>query len=279
MDSETSRSIYNAFRNITSGFRSPSEMEMDPDDYAEGDERGNYSEQEEELARQFVSAHNRRRNHRTEDVDEDEESEAFYHNHVMDIKPEDRDPDEVAYHDGLAQMDAKGLVDIGNLASWEVSSSKSGFDCLKMREDSPKSYWQSDGSQPHSILIKFAKSVNIKCISIFLNYTVDESYTPEHVVFLAGTGEHDLLEVVSKQFIEPVGWQNVEFDESCPDALLSCYLLKIKFLSNHQNGKDCHVRGIKIFSPVVKILDSNNTLGDDCVGFTSNKLIRESMIR
>lgn len=270
---------------MTAGFRSPNEMEMDSEGY---EDRGNYSEQEEELTRQFVSANRRRSRHHEEEEEEEEFPEIYsnnethqfnYYNSTTNFKTEERDPDEVIYEDGLAKMDALGLVDIGSLASWEVSSCKSEFDYSKMRQDSPNTYWQSDGAQPHFILIKFAKSVNIKCISLFLNFAIDESYTPEHVVVLAGTGEHDLLEVVHKHFIEPIGWQNIEFDESCPDALLSCYLVKIKFLSNHQNGKDCHVRGIKILSPVVKIIDSNNTLGDDCVGFTSNRLLRESTIR
>lgn len=292
MNPGTSRSIYNAFRSMSSEIRSSTQMELDIKciDGNQEEYETNLSDQEQELNRQILQGAMDQNDEGDDDeIDDDEEQYNPYNpsdnrlysydDPTLNIKTTEKNDDEIMYEKGIKELESQGLVDISNLASWEVSSCKSGFDCAKMREDSPNAYWQSDGGQPHSILIKFAKSVNIKCLSLFLNYIVDESYTPEHIVILAGTGEHDLLEVLQKHFIEPVGWQNIEFDELCPDSLLHCYLIKIKFISNHQNGKDCHVRGIKIFSPMLKMNDSNNTLNDDCIGFTSMKLICESTIR
>lgn len=191
------------------------------------------------------------------------------------------DHDEILYMRGLEEVESLGLMDIGNLASWEISSFKQGCDLSMLRDESPHTYWQSDDAQPHSLIIRFTKSMNIERISLFLNYPLDESYTPDRIAILAGTGEHDLLEVTKVEFVEPIGWQHIVFNEVSKNGLLKCFILKILFLSNHQNGKDCHVRGLKVLSPGMKSKSRLRNDGNlqDCVGFTSIKFISQSSIR
>ncbi|ODV84030.1 hypothetical protein CANARDRAFT_201857 [[Candida] arabinofermentans NRRL YB-2248] len=190
-----------------------------------------------------------------------------------------RQDEEELFTSGIRKLEHLGLVEIGNLALWSVSSYKQGYGIKELREDNPFNYWQSDGPQPHYITIHFTKKVTIERLSFYLNYQIDESYTPSKLRILAGTGEHDLMEVSSKEFLEPVGWQHVFFTGIRSDNLLKCYLIKICFLANHQNGKDSHVRSIKVLSPQSQNsmrLDIDNSLG---VGFTSVKLMSESTIR
>lgn len=191
--------------------------------------------------------------------------------------------EQLLFIQGIQRLEADGLIDIGNLAAWDVSSSKPGCEVNQLRDESPNTFWQSDGQQPHYLMVRFTKSVDIERISLFLNYSVDESYTPEKISVFAGTGEHDLVEVTKRDFFEPVGWQHIVFDDVSSSGFLKCYLVKIKFLSNHQNGKDCHVRGVKIMSPIAEHSITSSADDDEidaaCVGFTSNKFISESVIR
>jgi len=187
-----------------------------------------------------------------------------------------------AFTHGIKQLEDVGLVDIGNLATWTASSFKPGFGTKEMREDSPLSFWQSDGQQPHFITIHFSKKVSIERICMYLNYEEDESYTPSKILILSGSGDHDLVEVASREFVDPVGWQDILFKGVRFDNLLKCRLVKICFLSNHQNGKDTHVRCIKVMSPQKSAgthLGGASRSSVQVLRFTSVKLMSESVIR
>ncbi|GMG20413.1 unnamed protein product [Ambrosiozyma monospora] len=214
-----------------------------------------------------------------DDDDDDNERGEMSSGNNLYIDPNKPLAEDMLYYGGIRKLEVLGLVDIGNLASWNVSSAKSGYGVRDLREDTPSSYWQSDGSQPHFITVHFTKCVSVERISLFLNYQADESYTPSKILILAGSGEHDLIEVSSNEFIEPVGWQHITFKGIRADNLLKCYLIKICFLSNHQNGKDSHVRSIKVFSPVSKNSMNLEDSFNPSVGFTSTKLKSESVIR
>lgn len=109
-------------------------------------------------------------------------------------------------------MEALGLIDIGNLASWTVSSYKTGLGVEALCEDDPTKFWQSDGPQPHYIDIHFSKRVSVERISIYLDFLLDESYTPSKFQILSGTGYHTLQEVVAVELSEPRGWCHVTMD-------------------------------------------------------------------
>jgi anaphase-promoting complex subunit 10 len=124
---------------------------------------------------------------------------------------------------------------------------------------------RSDGQQPHLLTIHFLRRVEIRAIRFYVDYNQDESYTPTHIIFYAGTGHHDLIQFAEVPLTNPVGWQDVPIADcgGGPDGhSLCCWIVQMHIKENHQNGKDTHIRGIKIFA-----LDENTSGGgvDDAV--------------
>jgi anaphase-promoting complex subunit 10 len=143
-----------------------------------------------------------------------------------------------------------------------------------LRAPSTNLFWQSDGPQPHHLNIHFFKLVEIVGIRIYLDFDLDESYTPTLIKFLAGTGYNDLQEFCVTRFESPKGWIEVDFegvgdpdelsdseDDSMGEGdeekenldrrrmpLLRAMLVQVKICENHQNGKDTHLRGLQIFA-------------------------------
>ncbi|GMM39070.1 anaphase promoting complex subunit [Saccharomycopsis crataegensis] len=214
-----------------------------------------------------------------EDDEEDEKDEEILSD--ADMKEE--------YYDRLRKIEAQGLVDIGNLALWTLSSYKPGCGLQELRADSPETYWQSDGVQPHHLNIHFNKRVQIKQISIFINYFLDESYTPSKIMILAGNGSHNLKEVTTIEINEPVGWTNIEFGDARHDGILKTLFIRVVVIANHQNGKDTHIRALKLFSPISNTsfdiitnkneqnIPQNPELSN--IPFSSVKFLSESQIR
>lgn len=84
-----------------------------------------------------------------------------------------------------------------------------------------------------------------------MDYSEDESYTPTKIVFKSGTSENNLIEFASLSLENPQGWQQVPIAGAGgePDGnTLVSYVLQMQILENHQNGKDTHLRGIKIYA-------------------------------
>ncbi|EDK39030.2 hypothetical protein PGUG_03128 [Meyerozyma guilliermondii ATCC 6260] len=170
---------------------------------------------------------------------------------------------QVYYSKGLEELESLKLLDLTPLANWKLSSFKPGFGLPQLRADTPESYWQSDGSNgvsninagnsdqlvvPHSITIQFAKRVSLERISIFTNYSLDESYTPSKIQILAGNSDGwDLSEVCTVNFNKPIGWSHIIFNRIRQDGVLKCFVVKLKVLANHQDGKDSHIRAIRCF--------------------------------
>lgn len=51
----------------------------------------------------------------------------------------------------------------------------------QIRDDSADTYWQSDGAQPHLINVQFHKKMTVLEVALYLDYSLDESYTPKRV--------------------------------------------------------------------------------------------------
>jgi hypothetical protein len=86
---------------------------------------------------------------------------------------------------------------------------------------------------------------------VFLDFEADESYTPTKITLLAGTGYHDLLPFSTLDIARPKGWIDVDLSDvggGEEGKTLRCFLVQVKVVENHQNGKDTHVRGLKIFA-------------------------------
>jgi hypothetical protein len=101
---------------------------------------------------------------------------------------------ESAPHDPEDSRQLAGLRDISSLATWTLSSSKPGCALAQLRHPSPTHFWQSDGPQPHTLTLHFFKLVAIVKMRIYLDYELDESYTPTKIKFYGGMSEGGLVE-------------------------------------------------------------------------------------
>lgn len=158
-----------------------------------------------------------------------------------------------------------GLKEINNLAHFSVSSHKPGNGVEELLHDDLNKYWQSDGPQPHLLTIHFLRRVEIRAIRFYVDYNQDESYTPTSVMLSAGTGHHDLLEFASLALTTPVGWQEIDLSRvggGADGQSLCCWIVQVKVKENHQNGKDTHIRGIKLYAIDENAPPADNTLDE-----------------
>ncbi|ESO05229.1 hypothetical protein HELRODRAFT_78053 [Helobdella robusta] len=141
------------------------------------------------------------------------------------------------------------LREVGNQAVWSVSSCKPGFGVEQLRDTSLETYWQSDGPQPHMVNIQFRKKTTVSDIFLYADFKADESYTPNRVSVRVGNHINDLIEIDLVEFIEPTGWVMIPL-KNLNETAVRAFMIQIAVLSNHQNGRDTHVRHIKIHSPI-----------------------------
>uniref|UniRef100_T1JJR3 Anaphase-promoting complex subunit 10 n=1 Tax=Strigamia maritima TaxID=126957 RepID=T1JJR3_STRMM len=141
------------------------------------------------------------------------------------------------------------IREVGSQAVWSLSSCKPGFGVEQLRDDCLDTYWQSDGPQPHLVNIQFRKKTTIQNVCIYADYKSDESYTPNRISVRTGSHFNDLQEVEVLDFNEPSGWVVIPLKDT-HEKPIRTFLVQIAVLSNHQNGRDTHMRQIKIHSPV-----------------------------
>lgn len=113
-------------------------------------------------------------------------------------------------------------------------------------------YWQSDGTQPHLVTLQFQQMVHVSKVAIQTNYSMDESYTPQRIAVRIGTRWSDIRVVRTEEVLEPHGWIVMPlFQEDGGQQVpyVSGRILQVVILSNHQNGRDTHVRQVKVFGP------------------------------
>lgn len=144
-----------------------------------------------------------------------------------------------------------GLKEISNLASFTVSSYKPGCGVKELRDDDAHLFWQSDGPQPHRLNIHFIKRVEIRALRLYLDYELDESYTPTKIQITAGFGPNLTIPFTTMELAMPKGWIDVPIAGAGGGAdgnSLCCWFVRVIILENHQNGKDTHLRGIKVYA-------------------------------
>ncbi|MED6111567.1 Anaphase-promoting complex subunit 10 [Stylosanthes scabra] len=142
------------------------------------------------------------------------------------------------------------LREMGKKAAWSVSSCKPGNGVSCLRDDNLETYWQSDGAQPHLVNIQFQKKVRLQLIILYVDFKLDESYTPSKVSIRAGDGFHNLKEIKTVEFVKPAGWVYLSLSGTDPrETFVNTFMLQIAVLSNHLNGRDTHVRQIKVYGP------------------------------
>ena len=162
------------------------------------------------------------------------------------------------------------------LESSEVSPGRPGSRVVpRAGDENTETYWQSDGGQPHLINIQFHKKMSISEMAFYLDYGLDESYTPKKMSIRAGTTFHDLVEVEVVDLHEPTGWVTVALSHGDGKALRA-FFLQVCVVSMHQNGRDTHVRQAKIFGPRTPI---DVCAGKHAARFTSVALTQFAVLR
>jgi len=151
------------------------------------------------------------------------------------------------------------------MASWSATSAKAGNGLELLRDGRLDTYWQSEGLQPHLISIQFNQRMLLSELHLLLDFKQDESYTPTRISIRAGTSHGDLKEIKVVEIHEPTGWISFALGTSplCePSAQgqaepgtthlepLQAFLLQLAVLTNHQNGRDSHIRGIRVYGPM-----------------------------
>ena len=104
---------------------------------------------------------------------------------------------------------ASTVREIGRTASWSLSTAKPGNGVDQLRDFSLDTYWQSDGLQPHHINIQFPRRQTVCAIALYMDFNLDESYTPKRMKVKVGTTFHNLEEVRTVDVREPVGWVTI----------------------------------------------------------------------
>jgi anaphase-promoting complex subunit 10 len=153
----------------------------------------------------------------------------------------------------LENLDSIEDRELGVEAVFTISSAKPGNGVEQLRDDNPDTYWQSDGSFPHVINIQFSRKVSLTKVCLYLDYTVDESYTPKKIGIAVGSCVHDLVDVFVTELHEPTGWVIFDLNKAAlahidsGSSTIRAHLLQVKVMSMHQNGKDTHIRQLKVF--------------------------------
>lgn len=200
--------------------------------------------------------------------------------------------------------------DIGDEAVWSLSTAKPGNGVDELRDQNLETYWQSDGGQPHLINLQFHRKMSISEIAFYLDYSLDESYTPKKMSIRCGTTFHDLVEVRNVELNEPTGWviipllppkrdtgnalltraEQLSADDDDmairrrfppgffkDDGVLRAFFLQVCVVSMHQNGRDTHIRQARIFGPRIPVDSAVDITG---LGFkTGGPLSRFAVLR
>ena len=172
------------------------------------------------------------------------------------------------------------FLEVGSSASWSLSSAKSGNGVHCLRDSNLDSFWQSDGAAPHIITLSWNTKQLLSGVSLYVDYKQDESYTPNKIEIKAGITEEEcerIGEVV--ELNEPTGWINIRLKQPLieeeekegysngkeeeekggggdgkggKDRMgmpLRCFVLQLLILGSHQNGRDTHVRQVRVWAP------------------------------
>lgn len=102
--------------------------------------------------------------------------------------------------------------------------------------------------QPHFLTIQLPSRCRISAIAFYTRFEQDQSYTPHKFSVRAGTTWNDVEEVVTMEQESPDGWVCVDLRNVEGDSVFAS-MLQLVILSNHQQGRDSHLRCFKLYGP------------------------------
>ncbi|KAI3626249.1 hypothetical protein CBS9595_001610 [Malassezia furfur] len=166
----------------------------------------------------------------------------------------------------LDPYDHTSKTDVGSIegTTWALSSAKARHGVAQLMDDDLNTLWQSEGSQPHTVTIHFPKRTEVT-VRLFLSHSMSPFISTAAATtripppkFLSRPAR--TLTTSSSDFVEPQGWYHFVLDKPDPDVPeeqsvafplepIEVFVLQVCILSNHLNGKDTHIRGMKVFGP------------------------------
>ena len=174
-------------------------------------------------------------------------------------------------------------IGVEDILSYQLSSAKPGNGVEQLYDPSFETYWQSDGvCQPHWIQIQLPRRLPVTHVALYLDYQLDESYTPRTVQIDTGctvvpdsSHQWSAAHPNNNQFRsghdtpvmelhEPVGWcifpvdipsdpldnhPHTSTDHTSGGTIMipRAHWVRISVRSMHQNGRDTHVRRVALF--------------------------------
>ncbi|CEG81389.1 hypothetical protein RMATCC62417_15601 [Rhizopus microsporus] len=191
------------------------------------------------------------------DNQDDNEEDDDNSNQESDLNVEDAAREQAALtayrtmHPEKEQREIGGREIDNHEAIWSVSSFRPHWGADKLRDNNPFSYWQSDSSDAkkhHTIDITFHQATLVSQVSLFIDFFQDETYTPKTVMVRGGNTYRDLQEITTVECPEFVGWVNIDLLSATDGIPFRVFKLQIAILNTHLNGKDTHVRQVKVYS-------------------------------
>ena len=176
--------------------------------------------------------------------------------------------------DPLQEEKSGRLREVGGSATWSLSSCKPGYGVEQLRDDSHESYWQSDGQLPHLVNVQFRRKTTVQSVAVYTDYKLDESYTPTRISIRVGTNFNDLQEIEVVDLQEPSGWVVIPLKDM-NEKLVRTFLLQVAVIQNHQQGRDTHLRQVKVFSPVV----TKTVTSEELPAFTTIEMRQHMFVR
>ncbi|RVD92607.1 anaphase-promoting complex subunit 10 [Tubulinosema ratisbonensis] len=126
-----------------------------------------------------------------------------------------------------------------------LSSFKKDHGIVELFSEDMSEFWHTDDNLPHYINITFKKLTKVNSVVLTLLFSKDDSYTPSIIEIRAGMTRETLEPVCNLTLNEPEGDINFSVEKQC-------FFLQIIILSNHQDGKDTHIRRLRVINDKMK---------------------------
>jgi len=118
--------------------------------------------------------------------------------------------------------------------------------------------------------IQFHRRVELLELRLYVDFRGDESYTPAKLLVRAGNSVQELKDLHQLELSQPSGWITVYLSPTiiagttagtkrkCAKTVaaatprpepLKTFFLQVAVLSNHQNGRDTHIRCMEVYGP------------------------------
>ncbi|KNE69100.1 hypothetical protein AMAG_13964 [Allomyces macrogynus ATCC 38327] len=196
---------------------------------------------------------------------------------VMDLAS--RLGNSTAFQLDLVDDTDSSFIDITHTGQWSLSSAAPKHGLQELHAPNTDLFWQSSAlSGPHDMVVCFPHRVEVQTVALFLDYMRDETWTPHIVQVQAGATRNGWVDVGDPVTLtHPHGWVLIH------NAPVACHTLRIRIVETHQQGRNCQVRGVRVFAARPSgTTFTPSRVGGDAVAmwpYTSDVMIKGEALR